>query len=48
MGVVREIYKNFDYEQTDGYKIVLLDVHPRYDIRLVVWLTRVHKVVMHS
>ena len=33
MGIVKTIYKEFDYEQTDGYKIVLLDVHPRYDIR---------------
>ena len=33
MGIVKTIYKKFDYERTDGYKIVLLDVHPRYDIR---------------
>ena len=33
MGIVKTIHRKFDYEQTDGYKIVILDVHPRYDIR---------------
>ena len=33
MGIIRAIHKCFDYEKMEGYRIVLLDTHPRYDIR---------------
>ena len=33
MGIIRAVYLRFDYEKLDGYKIVLLDTHPRYDVR---------------
>jgi hypothetical protein len=33
MGIIKAIYKKPDYAKLDGYKVVLLDVHPRYDIR---------------
>ena len=33
MGIVRAVHLRYDYERIDGYKIVLLDTHPRYDVR---------------